>query len=319
MNTIENIKKMKEEERGVAMLAVANAEVRQTTTKKDFLSLTFVDKTGTIKAKVWDWNTSTDEVNTGDVWKIKFEYSPFKGSPQIVVRDYRVIPREDVDDGLFIDSLTNEQFAHYRKVFSDLVDRIQDADLRGFVRFTLTEYFPSYLSSTGARLNHHARLGGLLEHSCHVTMAALALADSYKGTPKHELIDYDLLIAGGLLHDLAKIDTYTTDNLILEYSVQGHLVSDYDLSPAYLREAYVAADRPISEARMLALQHILVSHHGPQFSNKPPSTFSAWLIHAADIMDAYTEKIYMNMPDGVMTTENIWNFGNRVFDERKLK
>jgi 3'-5' exoribonuclease len=316
--TVEEIKKLQDGEGGQATLAVANSEVRQTKTQKDFLSLTFVDKTGSIKAKVWDWNTSTEEVCPGTVWEIKFEYSPFKGSPQLVVRKFREIPRENVDKGLFIDSLTPGEFAHFRDLLEGLIRRIKDKALSDFVRFTLTEYYPSFLTSTGARSNHHNRLGGLLEHSCQVASGAYALGQAYQGTPKYDLIDFDLLIAGALLHDLAKIDTYTTENLILEYSLQGTLISDYDLSPAYLREAWIANGKPISELRLLGLQHILCSHHGKEFSNKPPSTFSAWLVHAADISDAYTDKVAVHMPEGIMGTENVWSFGNKIVDERKL-
>jgi len=319
MNTVENIKKLQDGENGVATLAVANAEVRQTTKKTDFLSLTLVDKTGTIKAKIWDWNTSTGEVIPGTVWKLKFEFSPFKGSPQLVVRDFKEIPRDNVDSGLFIDSLTPDQFTFYRGLLDRLINQIDDSSLRDFVKYTLTEHFPSFLSSTGAKAIHHARLGGLLEHTCHVAMGAIGLADAYSGTPKHDLIDYDILIAGALLHDLSKIDTYTTENLILDYSIQGTLISDYDMSPAYLREAYIAAGKPISELRLLALQHILVSHHGKEYSNKPPSTFSAWLVHAADISDASIDAIVQNLPeDGIISNEKVWSLGNKVVDERRL-
>jgi 3'-5' exoribonuclease len=320
MNTIELIKKQTKGEMGVSTVAIVDAVVRQTKSKtpKDYLTLTLQDKTGTVKAKVWDW--AGDAPPAGTIWKIKFELDFWNDTPQLVVRDFRELPRENVDEGLFLPSLTPEEFAHYHKMFNELLAKIKDAPLRKFVKWTLGTYYPTFFTATGAKANHHARLGGLLEHTCHVTAGALALAESYKETPKYDLIDMDLLIAGALLHDLAKIDTYTTENLVLDYSVQGQLVSDYDLSPAYLREAYIVADKPISEMRMLGLQHILVSHHGKEYSNKPPSTFSAWLVHAADISDAYTDKIATNIPeeDEVMSRESNWSFGNKIFDERKL-
>lgn len=307
-------------EKGVAMLAVGHAEIRETSRKTHFLSLTLLDRTGSVQAKIWDWDTGTPSFAIGTVLEVQFEYSPFKGSSQIVVRDFRVVPKENVDSGLFIDSLTPEQFAHYRAILGRLIDDITDKSLREFVRYTLFEHFPAFLSSTGAKANHHNRLGGLLEHTCHVTLSAIGLADAYKYSSKHELIDYDLLIAGALLHDLAKIDTYTTENNVLDYSLQGTLTSDYDMGPAYVREAWIAADKPISELRLLGIMHILVTHHGKEFSNKPPSTFSAWLVHAADLADAYVDKIEAYMPeDTIMSNERLWSLGNKVVDERKLK
>jgi 3'-5' exoribonuclease len=320
MNTLETIKKMNKGDTGVATVAIVDAIVRQTKSKtpKDYLTLTLQDKTGTIKAKVWDWDG--DGPPQGTIWKIQYELDFWNDSPQLVLRDYKDIPRENVDDGLFLPTLTVEEFAYYRNVFDKLLGKIKDAKLAHFVKFTLVEYYPKFFTAIGGKENHHARLGGLLEHTCHVTASALAMAESYKGTPKYDLIDKDLLVAGALLHDLAKVDTYTTEDLVLDFSVQGQLISDYDMGPAYLREAYLQAGKPISEGRMLGLMHILCSHHGTEFSNKPPSTFSAWLIHAADFADARTDKIAEKMPeDSIMGDERIWNLGNKVFDERRMK
>ena len=134
MNTIELIKTMQDRETGEATVAVALAEVRQTKTQKDYLSLMLADKTGTIKGKVWDWNTSDPAVLPGTVWDIKFEYSPYQGSPGLVVRKFREVPTENVDDGLFIDSLTTEQFKYYNGELKSLVGQIKDDLLQRYIQ-----------------------------------------------------------------------------------------------------------------------------------------------------------------------------------------
>jgi len=317
MNTIELIKKMKDAERGIATVAIANAEVRKTKTQKDFLSLAFVDKTGTIQAKIWDWNTSNGEVLPGTVWKIKFEYSPYQGSPQIVVRDFKEVPIENVDKGLFIDSLTQEEFRFYNEELKTLIGQIGDKALREFVHATIFKVFPEYLSSVGAKSNHHARLGGLLQHSVRVTRNAQSMANAYKGTPTYDLIDMDLIIAAGLLHDLSKIGSYTTEGMIIDQSLEGTLTRHYDTGPAYLMKSYLEQNEPISNKRMLALVHIMVTHHGIERSEQPPSTISAWIIHCSDLADCFIDALENHM-DGMVSNDKLWLIKNKVIDEREL-
>ena len=121
MLTVSEIGVLQNKEQGAATVAVGHAEIRETTRKTHFLSLTLVDKTGAIKGKIWDWNKSDEAFEIGTVLEVQLEYSPFKGAPQIVVRDWRVIPKENVDSGLFIPSLSKEEFAHYRSILDNLI------------------------------------------------------------------------------------------------------------------------------------------------------------------------------------------------------
>ena len=54
---------------------------------------------------------------------------------------------------------------------------------------------------------HHAYTGGLLEHSVSVALGARDTAKHYEEFKIP--VDMDLVIAGALLHDIGKIESYT--------------------------------------------------------------------------------------------------------------
>ena len=312
---IEQIKQMEDRVMGTAMLAVVSAEVRLTKSQSEFLSITFSDKTGVLKGKIWDW--SGDAPLPGTLWDMQFEYSPFKNSPQVVVREYQEVDKSKVDAGLFIDSLSQDEFKFYHEELKDIINSIKDKPLRDFVADVVYKHFPEFTSSVGAKLNHHGRLGGLMQHSVRVTRNAQSMANAYKGTPTFDLIDMDLLLAGAILHDLSKVGEYTTENLIIDHTLEGTLTRHYDTGPAYLMEAYLKSGEPISRERLLGLTHIAVTHHGIEFSEKPPSTITAWLIHGADLVDCFVDALEGHM-DGTISPDKLWVLGNKVVDERDL-
>jgi len=315
---VEQISQMKNGEIGRAVLAVADVEIRQTKKQTNFLSLTLVDKTGAIKAKIWDWDVEAPEV--GSIWDINFEYSPYQDSPQIVVRAYTTVDKKNVDAGNFIESISQEEFKFYKNELEALIKSIKDKDLAKFIHNTVFKIFPQFLSCVGAKVNHHGRLGGLIQHSVRVTRNAEALANAYKNTPTYKFIDMDLLLAGGIIHDLGKVGEYTTEPMVIDHTLEGVLSTHYGTGPAYLMESYIKQGEPISRNRLLGLFHIMVTHHGTDRSIKPPSTITAWLVHAADIADCFTDLIEHHIEeDKPISSSKNWALGNKVVDERYLK
>lgn len=129
---------------------------------------------------------------------------------------------------------------------------------------------------------HHAYVGGLLEHSLSVARAAVALARGYveSGVP----MDVDVVVAGSLLHDLGKLESYRlspTPQVTLPGNVVDHIVLGYHRFMSLAEEAGFDRDRA------LAIGHILVSHHGSREFGSPvlPATAEAMIVSAADELD----------------------------------
>jgi 3'-5' exoribonuclease len=318
MMNVEMLKALPAKEQGTGLVAVVASEVRKTKAQKEFLSLTLGDKTGTLPAKIWDWHGDTPKV--GEIWKVQVESSPYNGAAQCVIRDWTVITdHTSVDKGQFIAALSVEEFAYYRDELGKLIDQIKNPELKQFIIKTIATY-PAFMNHPGAQGIHHARLGGLLEHTVHVTKSALAMAYSYKGTPKWDMINTDLLIAGGIVHDLGKILDYTTDSYVIDSTMEIALTGQHGLNTALLMNVWKESDEIISWSTLVGLMHMQLSHHGPNYAPMlSPITFSAWLLHGADMADAKTDAICGHLDGEVtMSRDKCFAVGSRVVDERKL-
>jgi 3'-5' exoribonuclease len=102
------------------------------------------------------------------------------------------------------------------------------------------------------RAGHHAYLGGLLEHT--VGVATLA----YELCQLHPRLNADLLLTAAITHDLGRTREFsygTEFGLTPEGRLLGHLV---------LGERMVSehAHGVLDEARLLALLHCVLFHHG---------------------------------------------------------
>jgi len=318
---IDKVKTLEDGNKFSGIYAVSNAEIRQTKTNKDFLSCTLIDKTGKIPAKIWGFDGEAPK--SGTVWSLEAQYSPFNGQSQAVIRKFSDVNPKTVDASLFIDSLSPDEFTYYQDECQKLMDSIEDDAIRDFVKFIIFSKYNEYGTAVGAKSNPHGFIGGLLMHSVNVTKMALNMAEAYRGTSVWELINRDLLISGGLLHDIGKLGEYTLESNTIEFSSEGLLTRHYDTTTAYLMEAWVDAGRPIGRDVLNFLFHIAVTHHGIALSERPPSSISAWLICAADSADAFIQAgLEAQAESGVdekgWTNDKIWMMGNKFFDETTI-
>jgi 3'-5' exoribonuclease len=134
-----------------------------------------------------------------------------------------------------------------------------------------------------ASLNgHHARLGGLLQHTCevaHLALAAALLAPT---------ADRDLVLAGALLHDIGKVDSYRSESLF-ESTIPGRVLGHVVLGSLLLDRAVRAASYPTCTAEELELlHHLILSHHGKLEFGSPvlPLTMEAEILSHADLASA---------------------------------
>jgi 3'-5' exoribonuclease len=102
------------------------------------------------------------------------------------------------------------------------------------------------------RGGHHAYLGGLIEHT--VAVATLAL----EAATLHGRLDSDLLLTAAILHDAGKTREFTYGASI-ELSEEGAMVGHVVLGQRLVR----ARAKEVAETRLLALEHCILGHHGP--------------------------------------------------------
>ncbi len=98
-----------------------------------------------------------------------------------------------------------------------------------FIRFVYDgDTWKQFRDWPAAVSHHHAYANGLLEHTLSVTDCAKSMAESLR-TSGYD-IDVDIVVAGGLLHDLGKLGSYrmgSIPEMTLEGAVLDHIAIGY--------------------------------------------------------------------------------------------
>ncbi len=162
---------------------------------------------------------------------------------------------------------------------------------------------------------HHARLGGLLQHTVEVAGIATEIARHHT-----TWVNPDVVVAGALLHDIGKLESYRWKGAF-DHTVPGSVIGHVVLGARMLdRRARAESPMPCTEEELLALEHILLSHHGQLEFGSPvqPMNLEAEIIHQADNASAKTASMADaledadNFPGGVaISARTIWQLDRR--------
>ena len=170
----------------------------------------------------------------------------------------------------------------YEEKFKNIVNKINDEELKNLMREVFKgTLFYSFRTNPAGMTYHHAYVGGLLEHSVDVAELSLSMGEAIKD------VDFDLLIAGALLHDLGKLREISQD-LGFPYTEEGQLLGHISIASIMVSEAATRLSEPIKPEKLQELLHIILSHHGNQEKGSPVAckTKEAFIVHYADELDS---------------------------------
>jgi 3'-5' exoribonuclease len=263
---------------------------------KPYFRVTFRDAGREVNFPIWNdaphAAACRDEWKVGEFYKMRAAYRETTYGPQLEIRRVRPVTDDDRADG-FDSSMCLPQAARdAAEMFDDLhklvTKNINDQPLATLVAAILDDHKAILLKLPAATHNHHAYAGGFLEHVLSVTNTCIYFAEKYADMcpALDPPLDKDLVIAGGVLHDIGKVRELSLTVTGAEYSVSGVLIGHMLQGRDILREA--AAHHPIDEDKLLRLEHIIISHQRlPEWgAPKPPMTPEALLVHYADDCDA---------------------------------
>ena len=278
---------------------------------KPFLSMVLSDCTGTIDGQIWDYTGPVTPKDAGAVIRIRGTVSEFKGALQITVDRMRLA---DKNDRYNVSDLVPSAPIDVEAAWQDLqriIDGIEDSDYRVVCTEMLKQYGGRFQTIPAAKSVHHSFLHGLLMHTVNMLQAADFLAAMYEA-----VIDRSLLLAGTLLHDMAKCEEFTTSplGLVTDYSMKGQLLGHLVMGAHEV--ASVASRLQVPEEKSVLLQHLILSHHGePEYGAAvQPMCAESELLSLIDTMDSRME-IYRETLDEVPAGE----FSKRIFAlERKI-
>ena len=294
---------------------LSGAYAKQSANGKPFLSVELGDASGTIEGKVWDYSGPVSPADTGEVVKIRGLVTEFRGAPQVTVDQIRLARQDDVYNvKSLVPTAPMDEDAAYQELMA-LVDSIADEDYRKVCRGVLERYGERFFTIPAAKSVHHGFLHGLLMHTLFMARTADYLAGLYSS-----VIHRSLLLAGAILHDVAKCEEFNTSplGLVTEYSVRGQLLGHLVMGAQAV--AACAEALGIPEEKSTLLQHLLLSHHGqPEFGAAVvPICAESELLSLIDTMDSRME-IYREVLDQTPAgtcSNRIFALEHRVYHHR---
>ncbi|GHU78665.1 hypothetical protein AGMMS49992_29710 [Clostridia bacterium] len=295
--------------RGEGFLLVRGAEQRVSSNGSKYLDMTLSDRTGEINAKVWD--TTSEPPAVGTVLRVRAQVQEYNGKLQMRVERFRVANDQDE---VSLDALVpcapdkpEAMLAEVRQAVSDMSDKA----LRDLTNKLLDQAGDALLIYPAAQKLHHAERSGLLHHTVGMLRLAKAFANLYP------VLDRDLLIAGVIAHDLAKLNELNVDSLgmVKEYSADGFLLGH--LVRGIVNIELAARELGTDAQTSLLLQHMILAHHGePEFgSPRKPMFLEAEILHIIDLADARINEMSAAIgrlkPGGF--SEKIWSLDRRLY------
>ena len=289
-----------------------NIMMKTSKTGKPYMAASLADRTGSVDAKAWDYPGPISPADEGKVVKVQGVMQEFRGMPQITMEKVRLAQPEEYDSILedLVPSAPINRDEAYARVEA-LVDSMADTDFQAVCRAFLSRHGAEFRRYPAAKTVHHGFVGGLLMHTVDMLDLADFLAGKYRG-----VVNRDLLLAGTLLHDMAKLKEFVVSQLgvVTEYSLSGQLLGHLVMGAEEVAE--VCRTLAVPEEKSILLQHLLLSHHGqPEFGAAVvPQCAEAELLAAIDNIDSRME-IYRenleNTPEG--------QFSPRIFAlERRI-
>jgi 3'-5' exoribonuclease len=195
------------------------------------------------------------------------------------------------------------------------VAELTDPRLRALGEAFLGEWGERFRRAAAARKYHHARRGGLVEHTAQMMRVAKGIALAYAQ------LNVDLLLAGILFHDCGKLweNQFSETGFVMDYDELGELVGHISIGLEIVNSLWRKLNSengdtwktytPPSEDVRLHLLHLIGSHHGQKELGSPvePKTPEAMALHYIDNLDSKMEMF----ASGYVTAQPL---APRIFD-----
>lgn len=256
--------------------------------KKDggtYAVLEFSDRSGSIEGIAWDNVVeSLGTVSAGDIVFISGNVNEYNERLQIVVNSVRRLADEDIEPRDFLP----QSDADINSVMAEIDGfrtRVKNPYLKKLLAlfFEVETFVEKFRTAPAAKRVHHAYLGGLAIHTLHVLQLMEHTQQVYP------CVNGDLLVTGGILHDVGKIDEYSYSKK-LDVTTCGKMLGHIMIGYKAIAEKIDTIPQ-FPKVLRLKLLHMIISHHG-EFewgSPKQPMFLEALILHFVDNLDAKAE------------------------------
>jgi 3'-5' exoribonuclease len=263
-----------------------DAAVRKDSRGAPYLSLKLVDRTGSVDARMWGRlpDDLMQEIPGPAYVDVEGQAHEYRGTLQVKLDRVRVMGKEEVAEEDYLPATEQDRRTLAAELEAAGRD-LRNEDLRQLFELMVSDepFWEDFCQAPAAKGMHHARIGGLLEHSVNCLRIARSLAEIYP-------VDRDLLLFGAIFHDVGKVRELSWNAGGFAYTTEGRLLGHVVLGERLVSQ-YVAMLPGFPEELALRLSHLLLAHQGETEYGSPerPKTLEALLVHLTDNLDARAE------------------------------
>ncbi len=281
-------------------LLVKSCEKGVANNGNDYLTVVFQDVTGSVSAKKWTVeDNDLSVIIPGKIVDVTGDIFKYKGHPQMKIESVSSTPSNKYDPNDFFLSCPIKDEELFKDV-SDIIELIEDEDLKALTKSLLNRYSDKYMTYPAAVSVHHAYRCGIVYHSVSIAKDTIKICERYPS------LNRDYLLAGALLHDLGK--TKEMAGVIAPgYTFEGNLLGHISIGAMMVQEEGVKLGTP--DDKLTILVHLILSHHGQAEYGSPvlPQTPEAYVLHVLDDLDAK-----MNIIENALKDVEVGEFSQKV-------
>jgi 3'-5' exoribonuclease len=298
---------------------VVDKQLRANRNGNLYLQMDVRDRTGSMNARLWNAGEHLfRSFDVGDFLLVKGKVQLFQGALQMILTHLEKVESEKVDLTDFLPH-TDKDITELLNRLRGTLMRLSSRHLRALAEcFLMDEDFVrSFCRAPAGVRNHHAYVGGLLEHVVTLLDAAERLAPLYPD------VDRDLLLMGVFLHDIGKARELSYDRAF-SYTDEGQLIGHLVIGVEMLNEKVARVpdltSEPFPKEMLLRLKHMIVSHHGAYEFGSPklPMTPEAIALHLLDNLDAKVHSFTRDIREDRNQTSS-WTPFNQALQRRLFK
>jgi 3'-5' exoribonuclease len=272
---------------------IIQKDLRTTSNGSLYIHAVLADRTGQLVARMWNASREIyDSIPESGLMHVTGRVESYKGKPQFIIDGLRTVDPGAADPSDFLPSSAGDVEQMWQRVV-EILRAVKSPDLLALLaKFIRDEKFvTAFKRAPAARTNHHAHLGGLLEHTLSILELAVVVL------PRYPDLSADLVLTGVFLHDAGKTAelSYETNFAYTnEGQLVGHIVQTAIWIAQKAREIESETNKPFPPDLLTTLQHIIVAHHGRYEFGSPklPATAEAIMVHYLDNLDAKLTMVF---------------------------
>lgn len=278
---------------------LAQARADETSTKKPYYRLRVVDAIAGLDVNAWSDTPAFTAiqgqiVGEGSYIELQGVFSKTDRGLNTQGLSIRVLTAEEKATLLNGSPERCAELDQWEAELDAAIQAMSDPLLRTLSEKVFCKARVRFKRAAAAQKVHHARRGGLIEHTASMVRLAKAMAGCYQDA------NIDLIVFGVMWHDLGKIfECDIEEGFAVQPSLTGALVGHIALGTLVLSATLLeivqsnkllVENRSFEELRAHIL-HVILAHHGTNEHGSPvePQTLEALIVHSIDALDARAE------------------------------